>query len=126
MSESEESLRNVFWLGGSPCAGKTSISEILAWRLDLDVYHADEAFDIHMQNLEPAHQPALTKWRRSSWNERWMQSIDRLVQNVIACYQEHFDLILKDILTMPKYKSLLIEGTALLPRQIAGLLAKKP
>jgi hypothetical protein len=54
-----------------------------------------------------------------------MQSIDRLVQNVIACYQEHFDLILKDILTMPKHKSLLIEGTALLPRQVANLAPNK-
>ena len=115
----------MFWLGGSPCAGKTSISEILARRFDLDVYHVDEAFEIQMQNLEPAHQPALTKWRRSSWNERWMQSIDRLVQNVIACYQEHFDLILKDILTMPKDKLLLIEGTALLPRQAASFAPNK-
>ncbi|MBA3766158.1 MAG: hypothetical protein H0W99_04045 [Acidobacteria bacterium] len=121
MSESEDRLKNVFWLGGSPCAGKSSISEILAQRFDLDVYHVDEAFETHMQGLEPAHQPALAKWCASSWNERWMQPIDSLVQNVIACYREHFTLILKDMLTMPKHKSMLIEGTALLPRQVASV-----
>ena len=125
MSESEDKLKNVFWLGGSPCAGKSSISEILARCFDLDVYHVDEAFETHMQSLVPAHQPALAKWCASSWNERWMQSIDSLVQNVIACYQEHFALILKDILTMPKHQPLLIEGTALLPRQVASLSPKK-
>ena len=119
MSESKDMLENVLWLGGSPCAGKSSISEILAQRFDLDVYHVDEDFEKHLQDLETTHQPALAKWRATSWNERWMQPIDDLVQNVIDCYQEHFALILKDILTMPKHRPLLIEGTALLPRQVA-------
>lgn len=60
---------NVFWLGGSPCSGKSSISEILADRFDLDVYHVDEAFKTHAQRLDPVHQPTLAKWRESSWNE---------------------------------------------------------
>jgi 2-phosphoglycerate kinase len=125
MSEPEDGLENVFWLGGSPCAGKTSISEILSRRFELDVYHVDEAFETHIHGLEPARQPALTQWCRSSWNERWMQSIDSLVQNVIECYREHFALILKDILMMSKYKSLLIEDTALLPGQVAGHLPQQ-
>lgn len=86
MSANEEPLKNLFWLGGSPCAGKSSISDSLASRFDLDVYHVDEAFETHTQSLDAVHQPALTKWSASSWNERWMQPIDRLLQDVIACY----------------------------------------
>jgi 2-phosphoglycerate kinase len=124
MSESEDRLENVFWLGGSPCAGKSSISEILADRFDLDVYHVDEAFENHVQGLDPARQPALAKWCASSWDQRWMRPIDKLVRDVIACYREHFALIWEDILAMPKQKFLLIEGTALLPRQVASVLPK--
>jgi len=47
MSETENRLSNVFWLGGSPCSGKSSISEILPQRFNLDVYHVDEAFAAH-------------------------------------------------------------------------------
>lgn len=125
MSESKNSLKNVFWLGGSPCAGKSSISEVLARHFDLDVYHVDEAFEKHMRGLEHAHHPALAQWCASSWDERWMQPIDDLLQTVIACYREHFGLILKDILTMPKHKLLLIEGAALLPRQVAKVLPNR-
>src|ERR1700674_6046136 len=109
---------NVFWLGGSPCAGKSSISEILASRFGLDVYHVDEAFETHLQRVDPVRQPALMKWRESSWNERWMQPIENLVQDVIACYQEHFALVYEDILKMSKEKFLIVEGAALLPRQV--------
>jgi hypothetical protein len=125
MSETEDKLKRVFWLGGSPCAGKTSISEILASRFDLDVYHVDEAFETHVQYLNPAHQPTLTRWLASSWNQRWMQSVDCLVAEAIACYREHFDFIRQDILTRPLPKSLLVEGTALLPIEVDKILPQR-
>lgn len=115
----------MFWLGGSPCAGKTSIGDILAARFDLDVYSVDEAFEAHAQKFDPELHPTLTRWRASSWNQRWMQPLETLVRDVIACYQEHFTLILADVLSMPKDRPLLVEGTALLPRQVAGVLAER-
>jgi hypothetical protein len=108
-----------------PCAGKSSICEILASRFDLAIYRVDEAFDVHAQRLDPDLHPTLTKWLASSWNQRWMQPIDKLIQEAIACYQEHFTMVLEDILRMPQHKPLLVEGTALLPRQVIGVVAKR-
>lgn len=54
-----------------------------------------------------------------------MQPIDNLVQNVIECYREHFSLILEDVRVLSKNKPLLVEGTALLPREVFGVLSKK-
>jgi len=124
MSGSEHKLENVFWLGGSPCAGKSSISEIIASRFGFDVYHVDEAFDVHAQGFDPIRHPTLTKWLASSWNQRWMQPLDSLVGDVIACYQEHFTMILEDIFSLPK-RPLLVEGTALLPREVASVLGRR-
>jgi 2-phosphoglycerate kinase len=122
MSDSEPQLEGVFWLGGAPCAGKSSISEAIGSRFGLDVYHVDEAFEVHAQRLDPVRHPALTKWSKSSWNQRWMQPVEGLVQEAIACYREHFTLVLEDILSLPRRKSLLVEGTALLPTQVADVL----
>ncbi len=80
MADSEDKLENVFWLGGSPCAGKSSISEIIASRFGLDVCHVDETFEAHEQRCDPLRHPALTKWSKSSWNQRWMQPVESLVQ----------------------------------------------
>lgn len=125
MSETEKELENVFWLGGSPCAGKSSITEIIASRFDLEAYHVDEAFETQVQGLNPVHHPTLAQWLESSWNQRWMQPVDCLVENVIGCYREHFDLVRQDILARPRRKSLLVEGTALLPRAVANILPNR-
>jgi 2-phosphoglycerate kinase len=125
MTSLEHSLEHVFWLGGPPCAGKTSISEFLASQFDLDLYHVDEAFEAHARHFDSILHPSLTKWCAASWNERWMQPIDSLVRDAIACYQEHFTLILEDVLSAPTHKPLLVEGTALLPGQVARVLSDK-
>ena len=124
MFDSEEKLENVFWLGGSPCSGKSSMSELIARRFGLDVYHVDKAFEVHSQRFDPIRHPTLTKWLASSWNQRWMQPLDTLVQDVIACYQEHFALILEDVCSLPK-RPLLVEGTALLPKAVAEVLSRQ-
>jgi len=115
-------LKNVFWLGGSPCAGKSSLSEVLAERFELDLYHVDDTFELHAQSFDPVRHPALTRWCAATWNERWTQPVDSLVQEVIACYGEHFALILEDIRMAPKQKALLVEGSALLPKRVASVL----
>jgi len=116
---------NVFWLGGSPCAGKSSVGELVARRFALDVYHVDEAFERHVRGLDPSRQPALAAWCASSWDERWTQSPADLLRNVIACYGEHFALILEDVLAATGRKLLLVEGSALLPGLVAGLLPER-
>jgi hypothetical protein len=125
MSKTEDKLKSAFWLGVSPCAGKSSISKILANRFDLEVYHVDEAFETHVQGLNPTHQPTLARWLASSWNQRWMQPVDCLVEDVIGCYREHFDLVRQDILARPQRKSLLVEGAALLPLQITNIMPNR-
>ncbi|MDQ3803604.1 MAG: hypothetical protein M3416_07225 [Acidobacteriota bacterium] len=123
MADSTYNLGHVFWLGGPPCAGKTSLSEVLASRFELDVYHADEAFAAHARRLDPALHPTLTRWCASSWNECWARPVESLVRDAIACCQEHFTLVLEDVLATPADKPLLVEGAALLPRQVAGVLS---
>ena len=53
-----------------------------------------------------------------------MQPVESLVQDVIACYREHFTLLLEDIFSLPKRKSLLVEGSALLPAQVRNVLSR--
>ncbi len=125
MRATDKRLENVFWLGGSPCAGKSSISQILENRFDLNIYRVDVSFESHRTKFNSKFHPTLCNWECSTWNERWMQPIDNLVQNVIKCYREHFSLILEDVRVLPKNKPLLVEGTALLPKEVFGVLSKQ-
>lgn len=111
------------WLGGSPCSGKSSVSEILADRYDLDLYHVDAQYQIHRHRLDPERHPMMTKWTQSPWGELWMQPLDVLLDEAIAAYAEHFSLILEDLTALPPTRMVLVEGTALLPGLVAPLLS---
>ena len=123
-------LRNIYWLGGSPCSGKSSMSDILAAQFNLVVYHVDEAFDRHVGRFDPSRYPAMCSWLGMDWEARWMRPEEVLLEEVIACYSEHFSLVLADLLSadllsvdllsadlqaMEINQPMLVEGSALVP-----------
>ena len=117
-------LRNVLWLGGSPCAGKTSVARILAELYALPVVHTDESFNAHRERFDLQHHPTLCKWTRNPWDDLWNQPADVLLQENIAGYAEHFLLILEDLLAAEPQGAVLVEGSSLLPGSVAPWLAK--
>jgi len=49
--------------GGSPCAGKSSIADILAATYGLSLYRADEAYFRHEKVVTPEQHPIFYKLR---------------------------------------------------------------
>ena len=119
----EPSLAHILWMGGSPCSGKSSIARILADRHTLRTYHCDEAFGEHQKRITRDKHPTLYKWTTTTWNELWMQPVDVLLVEAIACYQEHFEMIIDDLLALPRSERVLVEGTPLLPNRVRAMLS---
>jgi hypothetical protein len=117
---SAQQLEHVLWIGGTPCSGKTSITKLLAEMYQLQVYHCDEAFEIHK-----LHMSATRKLRTISWDELWVQPLDTLVADVFAIYREEFQLIMADLRALPPWPPILAEGMALLPDLVAPMLASQ-
>jgi hypothetical protein len=111
-------LPHIYWLGGSPCAGKSSVARQIAQRYEIELYSVDEAFAAHQARFDPRQHPTITRWLAASWDERWMQAPEVLLTEAIACYSEHFSLILEDVLKLNR--PALVEGTAILPALAAG------
>ena len=57
----KEYLKNVYFITGTPCGGKTTISRELARRHNLFVYDIDEQFPNHQEISSPAFQPSMNK-----------------------------------------------------------------
>jgi hypothetical protein len=118
-------LAHTLWVGGSPCSGKTSIANLLADQYGLVVYHVDEMFDEHQRRITREKQPNLYKWTHTPWNDLWMQSKERLLEEVIGCYDEQFEIIVRDLRERPSKGRILVEGSGLLPNRVAGILNKR-
>lgn len=125
-AELRRRLAHVRWIGGAPCAGKSSIVTLLAERYKLAVYRCDEHFAAHTQRGEPSRQPTLHRLSAMSWDEIWMQLVATQVENQFRLYHEEFGMIVEDLLALPRSpagsRPLLVEGTALLPECVAALL----
>lgn len=107
-------MSHVCWLGGSPCSGKTTVSDRLARRYGCRVYHCDEAFETHKADM-PAMQPILAM----SWDAIWMRRRDELLRSELAIYRQEFPMIAADLRALPRDRPIIAEGTALLPELVA-------
>jgi len=115
-------LAQVFSIGGSPCAGKSSVARLLGDTHNVPVYHCDEVFHTYVGRLDRNIEPVLHKWTNWSWDRLWMQPADVLLTEAIAAYTEDFGIIVEDLRSLPSSKPAIAEATALVPQLVANEL----
>jgi hypothetical protein len=121
MNAMTASFSHVYWLGGSPCAGKSSIADRLAAVHDLEVYRCDDAYFRHAEIITPTGQPVFSRIAAATCDELWMRPVERQVAEVFELYREEFSLLLRDLMAFPTDRPLLAEGAALLPELVDAL-----
>lgn len=111
-----------YWIGGSPCSGKSTLAAQLTGAYGLLLYACDDRFPTHQRQADPLLQPSLNALSGMTWDEIWMRPIDEQVETVFKVYREEFPLILEDLRSISGDMPLLVEGAALLPELVVGLL----
>ncbi|HXO21940.1 MAG TPA: hypothetical protein VOA87_18655 [Thermoanaerobaculia bacterium] len=114
-------LSHILWLGGSSCAGKTAVARLLAAEHGLPLYACDEAFAEHRRRADPDRQPSFCRVGDLPAHELWGRSVEDQVSDLLVFYREEFPLIVEDLLALPADGPLLVEGTGLLPDEVAQL-----
>jgi hypothetical protein len=114
-------LAHVLWIGGGPQAGKTTLSRLLAGKWDLKIYNLDW-HSVHEPALRPG--PEVAAFKRLSMDERWaVPSAFDLLKRSIAVWQEGFAVVIKDLLALPRSRTIVAEGPGALPWCVAPLLS---
>ena len=57
----KEYLKNVYFITGTPCGGKTTVSRALGKKYGIQVYDIDEMFPSHQLLSNAEHQPAMNR-----------------------------------------------------------------
>lgn len=114
-------LDHVLWLGGSTCAGKTSVAKRLAAAHGLRVYHCDDAFEDHRRRADPDRHPGFCRIMDLTGPELWRRSAEEQAADLLAFYGDELEMILDDLRALPADRPLLVEGTGLLPDRLAAL-----
>jgi hypothetical protein len=120
-----EQLRYVYWIGGASGAGKSTIARRIAAEHGLQLYDTDTAMPDHAKRSTPEDCPLLHKFMAMDMDERW---VNRSPQEMLETFQwfrgEGFDLIIEDILSLPKEPGVIADGFRLLPHLVKPLLAE--
>jgi hypothetical protein len=111
----------VYWIGGSPYSGKSTIAEAIANSYGFASYNCDEAYYRHLESISPDQFPRLFRAGHASPEEVWiLRSVDQQIEDELELYREEFPLILEDLAEMPPTPSVIAEGAALLPSMVAN------
>jgi len=124
-------LKNVFWIGGSSCSGKTTCAEILAKKYHLTLVRTDDlCFGKYMFD-----NPQIDSFQAiKNYKEMILSGIDSFsrtdislsFQAFLSYCEEAFPLLFNDIELLRNDHSLIVEGAHILPKLARTAIKDSP
>jgi|SRR5215213_6890457 len=119
-----EQLGHVYWIGGGSGAGKSTIARRIAAQHGLHVYATDDMMADHARRSTTEDLPLLHKFIAMDMDERWVNRPPKTLLETFHWFQgEGFNLIVEDLLRLPREPGVIVEGFRLLPRLVMPLLS---
>ena len=104
----KEYLKNVYFITGTPCGGKTTISRALAEKHGIRVYDIDEQFPRHQQISSPNFQPSMNKEFKNA-DEFFGRTVVEYKKWLIDNTREQLDFVLLDLIQISQNQIVLCD-----------------
>lgn len=111
---------NIYYIGGSPCSGKSTIASLLSEQYGLAYFKVDDHLERYMALAAADGKPCCLAAQKMTPEEIWMRDPGLQCREELEIYQEIFPYIQADLATLDAPRGILTEGAAFLP-----LLMKK-
>jgi 2-phosphoglycerate kinase len=120
-----EELKHVYWIGGGSGAGKSTIAHRIASQHGLTIYPTDDVMLDHARRSTPEDCPLLHEFMTMDMDERWVNRSPRIMLETFHWFRgEGFNLIVEDVLRLPRERGVVVEGFRLLPHLVKPLLCE--
>lgn len=104
----KEYLKNVYFITGTPCGGKTTISRELAKKHHLMLYDIDEQFERHQKISTSDFQPSMNKVFKDA-DEFFGRTVEEYKQWLIDTTREQLDFVLLDLIRLSQNQIVLCD-----------------
>lgn len=94
-------LRNVYFVCGNACGGKTTMSRLLAEKYGFTLYDMDETYDAHRAVADEIHQPD-TCYHMTDFHEQWTRPPVEQARWNLRSIAEQTEMVLVDLMQLAK------------------------
>lgn len=95
----KESLKNVYFVAGVACGGKSTASRALAEKHGFLLYDADREFDRHRSLSNPADQPEMNRSFANA-DEFFLRPVEEYTRWLVLNTREQLDFIIADLIRL--------------------------
>ena len=111
----------IYYIGGSPCAGKSTIAEGLAKEYGLFYFRADDGLEKYIRLGAQRGLPICRKQAQMSPEQIWMRDPRLQYEEELLFYEEIFPFILEDLRQLHTGQDIITEGACYLPALVQGI-----
>lgn len=104
----KEYLRNVYFISGTACGGKTTVTKALGAKYGIPVYDIDEQFTIHRLLSDREHQPAMNTLFKDA-DAFFGRSVEEYKKWLLGNKTEQLDFVLLDLIKLSKDRVVLCD-----------------
>lgn len=108
-------MKKIYYIGGSPCSGKSTIAEYLEKKYNLYYFKVDDYLEKYTNKGAEKNLQICVKQSKLNSEETWMRDPVLQCREEILFYKEIFPFIMKDLLEIETDKDIITEGAAFLP-----------
>lgn len=112
---------DTYYIGGSPCSGKSTIAEILSKRYDLYYFKVDDFLEQYTQRGALSGYEICKKQKEMNAEQIWMREPLLQCREEIIFYNEIFDYIVEHLEQIRSKSGIITEGAAYLPELMKKL-----
>lgn len=112
---------NTYYIGGSPCAGKSTVAEILSQKYDLYYFKVDDFLDNYTKLGALKGYPICKKTVEMNAEQIWMREPLLQCREEFEFYEEVFEYVLADLKRINCKNGIITEGAAFVPKLIKRL-----
>lgn len=107
---------NIFYIGGSPCSGKSTVAEALSIKYGLDYFKVDDHLDKYMEMGAHDRKDCCSRISAMTPEMIWMRDPLVQCQEELMIYEEIFEYIQADLQRLDSVNGIITEGAAYLPK----------
>lgn len=108
-------MMNVYFIGGSPCAGKSTVAEILSKQYGLYYFKVDERLDEYTRRGARVDYDICKKQVEMSADQIWMRDPVLQCKEEFLFYEEVSSFLMEDLAKVCECNDVITEGAAYIP-----------